>query len=198
MNIRPLLLALPAGLTRAAEAAPVKVRIIGSNDFQATLASPGTLGQTTKIPSASRASVGGAEYPGAHAAVMTAGQPDTVVVGAVDFIGATPLISALFPDEPAVGVLNEIGVDLSAAGNHEFDKGQDELRRPRRGGCKQVERVPDANRCRGFGSAAPGMFDGAKRRWLSANVVETATGRTQLCRRAARRLSPACGRPSSA
>jgi 5'-nucleotidase len=46
-----------------------------------------------------------------------------VVVGAGDLIGATPLISALFQDEPAVEVLNRIGLEFSSVGNHEFDTG---------------------------------------------------------------------------
>ena len=46
-----------------------------------------------------------------------------MVLGGGDFVGATPLISALFYDEPAVEALNKIGVDFSAVGNHEFDTG---------------------------------------------------------------------------
>ena len=37
--------------------------------------------------------------------------------------------------------------------------------------------MPDANICKGVGSNAPGSFDGARFKWLSANVIETATGR---------------------
>jgi 5'-nucleotidase len=46
------------------------------------------------------------------------------------------------------------------------------------GGCKLTRGLPDPNSCKGVGSSAPGTFDGAKFKWLSANVVETATGRT--------------------
>jgi len=101
-------------------------------------------------------------------------------VGAGDFIGATPLISALFFDEPAVETLNQIGVEFNAVGNHEFDKGKTELKRLQAGGCKTTNGVPEANSCKGFGSATTGTFDGAKFKWLSANVVETATGKTLL------------------
>ena len=59
-----------------------------------------------------------------------------MVLGGGDFVGATPLISALFYDEPAVEALNKIGVDFSAVGNHEFDKGSAELRRLQNGGCR--------------------------------------------------------------
>ncbi|ALT78113.1 bifunctional metallophosphatase/5'-nucleotidase [Paucibacter sp. KCTC 42545] len=187
-HFRPLLPALAlalsaafgAGVSHAAAIAPIKVKIVGFNDYHGTLESPGTFGANTSVPSASRPAVGGAEYLAAYVAQMRASNPNTVVVGGGDFIGASPLISALFYDEPAVETLNKIGVDFSAVGNHEFDKGKDELRRLQMGGCKLVGGVPDANSCKGFGSSAPGTFDGAKFKWLSANVIETATGRPLL------------------
>ena len=159
---------------------PISVKIIGFNDFHGNLQSPGTFGDNTTVPSAQRPAVGGAEYLAAYVALAKATNPNNVVVGAGDFIGATPLISALFFDEPAVETLNQIGLEFIAVGNHEFDKGKDELRRLQNGGCKTTAGLPDPNSCKGFGSAAPGSFDGAKYKWLSANVVETATGRTLL------------------
>ena len=160
--------------------APLTVKIIGFNDYHGNLESPGTFGVNTLVPAANRPAVGGAEFMAAYVARMKAANPLNVVVGAGDFIGATPLISALFFDEPAVETLNKIGLEFNAVGNHEFDKGKDELRRLQFGGCKFTAGVPDPNSCKGFGSAAPGSFDGAKYKWLSANVVETATGRTLL------------------
>jgi 5'-nucleotidase len=71
-------------------------------------------------------------------------------------------------------------LEFNAVGNHEFDKGSAELRRLQSGGCKQTNGLPDPNSCKGLGSGAPGTFDGAKFKWLSANVFETATGRTLL------------------
>ena len=62
------------------------------------------------------------------------------MVGAGDFIGASPLISALFFDEPSVETLNRIGLEFNAVGNHEFDKGSAELLRLQSGGCKTDER----------------------------------------------------------
>jgi 5'-nucleotidase len=159
---------------------PVSVKIIGFNDYHGNLESPGAFGANTTIPFASRPPVGGADYMAAAVARMKEANPNHVVVGAGDFIGATPLISALFFDEPAVETLNKIGLEFNAVGNHEFDKGSAELRRLQEGGCKLVAGVPDPNSCKGFGSALPGAFDGAKYQWLSANVIETATGRPLL------------------
>lgn len=179
---RPLLLALTAAFgLNMAQAAPISVKIIGFNDYHGTLETPGTFGKNTTVPTNLRPAVGGAEYLAAYVARMKASNPNTVVVGAGDFIGASPLISALFFDEPAVETLNKIGVDFSSVGNHEFDKGKDELRRLQNGGCKlDAGGLKEANSCKGFGSSAPGTFDGAKFKWLSANVIETATGRSLL------------------
>jgi 5'-nucleotidase len=159
---------------------PVVIKIIGFNDYHGTLQSPGTFGVNTIVPAGQRPSVGGAEYLAAYVARMKAQNPLNVVVGAGDLIGASPLISALFHDEPAVETLNKIGLEFSSVGNHEFDKGSAELKRLQNGGCKITGGVPDPNSCKGLGSRAPGTFDGAAFKWLSANVVETSTGRTLL------------------
>lgn len=160
--------------------APIDVKIIGFNDFHGNLQSPGTFGQNTVVPSAQRPAVGGAEYIAAYVARLKAQNPNNAVVGGGDFIGASPLISALFFDEPAVEVMNHVGVDFTSVGNHEFDKGSVELKRLQNGGCKVTNGAPDPNSCKGLGSAAPGHFDGAHFKWLSANVIENATGRTLL------------------
>ncbi len=186
MKIRLLCASLAlafAGCATAQTTAPktsFTVKIIGFNDYHGNLETPGTFGVNTLVPTANRPAVGGAEYMAAYVARMKATNPLSVVVGAGDYIGATPLISALFFDEPAVETLNKIGVEFNAVGNHEFDKGKDELKRLQNGGCKTTHGVQEPNSCRGFGSAAPGSFDGAKFKWLSANVVDNATGKTLL------------------
>lgn len=186
--LRPAALALalsacfatPAVQAQNSVAGPISVKIVAFNDYHGNLESPGTFGQNTTVPNASRPAVGGAEYLAAYVAGVRAANPNTVVVGAGDLIGATPLISALFFDEPAVETLNKIGLDFSSVGNHEFDKGKDELRRLQNGGCKLNAGVPDPNSCKGFGSSAPGTFDGARFKWLSANVIDNASGRSLL------------------
>jgi len=157
---------------------PINVKIIGFNDYHGNLQSPGSFGASTITGTAKPA--GGAEYLGAYVGLARAANPNLAVVGAGDFIGATPLISALFFDEPAVETLNKIGLDFIGVGNHEFDKGKDELRRLQAGGCKVTNGSVDPNSCKGFGSTTSGSFDGARYKWLSANVIEDATGRTLL------------------
>jgi 5'-nucleotidase len=155
-------------------------KIIGFNDFHGNLQSPGTFGVNTNVLSVNRPTVGGADYIAGYVAALKAQNPLNVVVGAGDFISASPLISALFHDEPAVEVLNRIGVEFNAVGNHEFDKGASELLRLQNGGCAMVDGSVDANSCKGEAVGTPVPFEGAKFKWLSANVVNTATGKTLL------------------
>ena len=191
MNAKRTLLAAACSLAAAAAScgtataataapAPITIKIVGFNDFHGNLQSPGTFGQNTVVPPSQRPAVGGVDYIGAYVARLKAQNPLNVVVGAGDIIGASPLVSALFFDEPAVETMNHIGLEFTSVGNHEFDKGSAELRRLQNGGCHTTGGVPDANSCKGLGSRAPGTFDGAKYRWLSANVIENATGRPLL------------------
>ena len=156
------------------------VKVIGFNDYHGNLESPGTFGENTAVPAASWPGVGGAEYIAAHVASLKAKNPLNVVVGAGDFIGASPLISALFFDEPSVETLNRIGVEFTSVGNHEIDKGPAELLRLQNGGCKVTNGQSDPNSCKGASVGTPVPFEGAKFRWLSANVVASATGKTLL------------------
>ena len=159
---------------------PFKVKIIGFNDFHGNLEAAGTLGTSTAVLAANRPPVGGADFLAAHVAALKKQNPLNVVVAAGDLIGATPLIASLFSDEPSVEALNRIGLEFSSVGNHEFDKGFAELLRLQQGGCKQVSGAPDPNSCKGAAVGTPVPFEGAKFKWLSANVMQTATGKTLL------------------
>ena len=101
-----------------------------------------------------------------------------VTLFAGDNIGASPLASALFKDEPTVVVSNLMNVDLASVGNHEFDKGSAELLRIQNGGCP-------TSGCTGAPYAlkngrTTNTFPGAKYKYLSANVTVDATGKTLL------------------
>lgn len=160
--------------------APFSVKIIALNDYHGNLESPGTLGANTSVPSAERPAVGGADYVAAHVARLKEQNPMHAVVGAGDFIGASPLISASFHDEPSIETLNRIGLEFNAVGNHEFDKGSAELLRLQNGGCKVVNSVLDPNSCKGAAVGTPVPFEGAKFQWLSANVISRSTGKPLL------------------
>ena len=140
----------------------VNIQILAVNDFHGALMPPGTIGTPT-----GNVNAGGAEYLATWIKTMKAQNPKTAVVSAGDMIGATPLLSALFHDEPAVEVFNEIGLDFNAVGNHEFDEGLTELLRMQNGGCHPVDGCADGD-----------PFEGADFRYLAANVFYEGTNRT--------------------
>lgn len=55
--------------------------------------------------------------------------PDSVLISAGDNQGASLFASSIANDEPIMDVLNTVGVDAIAAGNHEFDKGLADVER---------------------------------------------------------------------
>lgn len=133
----------------------VDVQILAINDFHGNLEPPsGSSGRIGTI------NAGGVEYLATHINNLRASNPNTVVVSAGDMIGATPLISALFHDEPTIEAFNLIGLDFNAIGNHEFDEGVYELIRMQEGGCHPVDGCLDGD-----------DFAGAEFRYLAANVT---------------------------
>jgi 5'-nucleotidase len=141
----------------------VEVQILALNDFHGNLLPPsgssGRVGPTTLA--------GGAAYLATHIKNLEATNRNSIVVSAGDLIGASPLLSALFHDEPTIEAMNAIGLDLNAVGNHEFDEGAAELLRMDRGGCHPTDGCQDGT-----------PFAGADFDFLAANVVDTRTGTT--------------------
>jgi 5'-nucleotidase len=114
-----------------------------------------------------KVNAGGVEYLATHIKNLSSENPNTFVVSAGDSIGASPLISALFHDEPTIKALNMMGLDFSAVGNHELDEGLDELQRIQKGGCHPMDG------CQGNSS-----FNGANFKYLAANIVNKSTNTT--------------------
>jgi 5'-nucleotidase len=133
----------------------VDVQVLAFNDFHGNLDPPdganGRIGGTD---------AGGVEYLAAHLKQLRAGHPNTITVSAGDNVGASPLLSGMFHDEPTVEALSDAGLDVSTVGNHEFDEGWWELYRLQKGGCHPVDGCQDGT-----------PFAGARFEYLSANVV---------------------------
>lgn len=162
--------ALLAGCATPRPSEPFQVKVLAINDFHGNLKppqggirikDPADPSKTVSVPA------GGAEHLASALNDLRAKNPNHVFVAAGDLIGATPLISALFRDEPTIEALTLMGLEASAVGNHEFDKGADELVRLQQGGCN----APDA--CKG-----PAPFKGAGFQYLAASTVVDATGQT--------------------
>ncbi|MEO5733420.1 MAG: bifunctional metallophosphatase/5'-nucleotidase [Rubrivivax sp.] len=150
---------------------PVQLRILAINDFHGNLQPPQS-GIRIKDPADASKTLtlpaGGAEYLHTAAAKLMQGHPNHVFVAAGDLIGASPLLSALFHDEPTVESLSLMGLQIAAVGNHEFDKGSAELLRMQNGGCKP-----------GTGCKGPsGKFDGAAYHYLAASTIDERSGKT--------------------
>ena len=156
------------GVNSAAPARPVTVGIVGMNDFHGALEPPRTSvtigdgkGGVIQVPA------GGSAYLASAVDSIRAKYPNHLTLAAGDLIGATQLSSSLFLDEPAIGVMNRIGLDFNAVGNHEFDRGRDELKRKQTGGCMQYTQLKP---CR------IEKFGGAKFAFLAANSIEARGG----------------------
>jgi 5'-nucleotidase len=148
---------LPAGQT-------VRGQFLSYNDFHGAIDPPSGSGAAVNGTPA-----GGVEYLATWLkrlrAEAAAEGRSTLTVGAGDLIGATPLVSAAFHDEPTIELMNEIGLQVSSVGNHEFDEGVDELLRIQRGGCHPTDGCQDGD---GYG--------GADCQYLAANTISKRTG----------------------
>ena len=140
---------------------PVPVRVIAFNDLHGNLEPPS--GSSGKVQQGGGASVdaGGAAFLATKIAQLRAQAQNSVVVSAGDNIGASPVVSALFHDEPTIDVMDELGVAASAVGNHEFDEGFAELQRMQKGGCHPTD-----------GCTFRPDFPGAAFPFLGANVTD--------------------------
>lgn len=180
-----------AGPGSAATAAPgdkntpngptIDIQLLSFNDFHGNLEPPaGSSGRLTLPGGATTDTltppgVGGVEYLATHLAQARVGHPYSLTVAAGDLIGASPLLSGAFHDEPSIEALNALHLDVSAVGNHEFDEGYVELQRMANGGC-----LDDGDGANNQNSCPDGSFDGADFDLLAANVVHEGTNKTIL------------------
>jgi 5'-nucleotidase len=174
----PLLACVAAALcllpaTAAAKPKDVDVQLLSLNDFHGHLENhtPGTLRIRSSDPNEAAIPAGGAEFVASHIRRLERAQKHSLFVSAGDLIGASPLVSALFHDEPTIEAMNMMGLDLNAVGNHEFDEGAAELRRMQEGGCHADGCYDGPDRDK----RADG-FAGADFGFLAANVVDEETG----------------------
>lgn len=167
-----VLLVLLAACATPRSTTPVLVKILAINDFHGNLKppqggirirDPQDASKTVNVPA------GGSEHMASALAELRAKNPNHIFVAAGDLVGATPLVSALFHDEPTVDAMNLMGLEASAVGNHEFDKGSVELLRLQRGGCHPTD-----------GCKGPQPFGGARFRYLGAGIVDTRSGQQLL------------------
>lgn len=151
-------------IARGMPDAAVEVRIIALNDFHGHL--EGRLWGSTRY--------GGVDVLAGYVDALRAGHAHALVVSAGDLIGASPLVSGYFHDEPTIEAMNQLGLDLNAVGNHEFDAGVVELLRMQHGDCHPQ----GVHTCEGRAVGTPYPFEGARFEFLAANVRDRRTGQT--------------------
>jgi 5'-nucleotidase len=165
-----MLLAHDLATPAMAQNATVDLRILAINDFHGYLrASSGGIRITDPADKTKKITVpaGGSEHLATLVKQLSEGRKNTLFVAAGDLIGASPLLSAMFHDEPTIESLSMMGLAIAAVGNHEFDEGGVELKRMQNGGCHPVDNCQGSH-----------PFLGAKFHYLAASTVETATGKT--------------------
>jgi len=165
-----LAMALDPASRASAQGAPVELRILAINDSHGNLRPPtGGISIADPANTANQITVpaGGAEYMATVIKQLRDKVTNSIFVAAGDLIGASPLLSAMFHDEPSIESLSMMGLELASVGNHEFDEGKDELLRMQNGGCHAIDK------CQG-----PHPFAGAKFHYLAASTFDQKTGKT--------------------
>ncbi|MDX3402696.1 bifunctional metallophosphatase/5'-nucleotidase [Streptomyces sp. ME01-18h] len=149
------------------------VQLLSFNDLHGNLEPPaGSSGRVTEVqPDGTTKTIdaGGVEYLATHLREARKGNRYSITAAGGDMVGASPLLSGLFHDEPTVEALNKLDLDVTSVGNHEFDEGAKELARLQNGGCHPTE-----------GCYSDKGFKGADYPYLAANVLDEKTGKPLL------------------
>ncbi|MER8221204.1 bifunctional metallophosphatase/5'-nucleotidase [Streptomyces sp. NPDC094143] len=144
------------------------VQLLSFNDLHGNLEPPaGSSGRVTeKQPDGTTKTIdaGGVEYLATHLRQARQGEKYSITAAGGDMVGASPLISGLFHDEPTIEALNKLDLDVTSVGNHEFDEGAKELARLQNGGCHPED-----------GCYTDEEFQGADFPYLAANVLDEKT-----------------------
>ncbi|MFE3161864.1 bifunctional metallophosphatase/5'-nucleotidase [Streptomyces sp. NPDC059224] len=149
------------------------VQLLSFNDLHGNLEPPsGSSGRVTETQAdgtTKTIDAGGVEYLATHLREARKGNPYSVTAAGGDMVGASPLISGLFHDEPTIEALNKLDLDVTTVGNHEFDEGARELARLQNGGCHPTD-----------GCYTDKRFKGADFPYLAANVLDDRTDKPIL------------------
>ncbi|MFJ3328918.1 bifunctional metallophosphatase/5'-nucleotidase [Streptomyces griseus] len=152
----------------------VDVQLLSFNDLHGNLEPPagsaGNVSETQPDGTVKAIPAGGVEYLATSLRTARKGNPYSVTAAGGDMVGASPLLSGLFHDEPTIEALNKLDLDVTAVGNHEFDEGATELARLQNGGCHPVEGCYEKGK----------KFKGADFPYLAANVTKEKTGKPLL------------------
>ena len=145
----------------------VEVQLVTLNDFHGNLEPSKYVWDSVRNSDTRTVMAGGIDTLGAALQAWRKRDPELLLVGAGDLIGASPAISSMWADEPTMAAMDLLGLRASTVGNHEFDAGRVELLRQQKGGCKS----PRADKACKFDPD----YAGARFSYLAANVIDMAT-----------------------
>ena len=118
-------LALAVGpVVAPATAAEHDIQLLTINDFHGRI----EVTDDNDTPADTSDDTGGAQQLAGALEQFTASNPNTVLVSAGDNIGASTFTSNSQGDVPTMDALSAVPVTVSTVGNHEFDKGYDDIR----------------------------------------------------------------------
>lgn len=172
-RLRSASLVVPVALVLGACHQPsrtVDINIAAINDFHGNLAaSPFTYTDPAAPGIKVTLKAGGINALSGVVGELRKSDPQLLLIGAGDMIGASPPMSSMWADEPTLEALGELGLKLSAVGNHELDQGKLELQRQINGGC--ISPRPD-KACQ-----YDSNYSGTRFPYVAANLMDAQTGK---------------------
>ncbi len=156
-----------SSMDAASSGEAVDIQIVGINDFEGNL-------ETAENDDGEM--VGGAAFLASALDERADENPEgTIRVHVGDIVGASPLISSYFHDEPTIKATNLMDFDLATLGNHEFDEGGEEMLRLLDGGQRD-----DGMEIKNGENTSDPDFEGAEYPYVSANVAYADSGELVL------------------
>jgi 2',3'-cyclic-nucleotide 2'-phosphodiesterase (5'-nucleotidase family) len=154
----------------------VSLQLLGITDFHGYLQALNDKSNGQINSPSGPITVGGAAYNAAHLKNLKAGHDNSMIVSVGDNFSGWPFEVDAFKNEPTIEFLNTVGVEVSAAGNHEFDISADFLTKHMMKG--QCFGIRDGDSC--FQDSTGGKFRGSDFEYLSSNVRDAQSGKLIL------------------
>ncbi len=156
--------------SRRASTGSTEIQLLGVNDFHGNLESPKAAARDhggAPVP------IGGAATLHAHLDRAERSHPGrTIRVHAGDMVGASPLLSSHFHDEPSIRAMNLMEFDVGTLGNHEFDEGGAEIERMLRGGQRRDGHQFKRDHRGRMVNTSAADFEGVNFPYTAANTVD--------------------------
>ncbi|WP_439689036.1 5'-nucleotidase C-terminal domain-containing protein [Curtobacterium sp. SP.BCp] len=151
-----VLVALSVPSVASAAEGDTTIDLYNVNDFHGRIAQ--SISQTNGVPTPRDGDAAGAATLAGALEQLRGDGTTSAFVSSGDNIGGSTFESFIQDDQPTIDVLNQMDLSVSAIGNHELDKGQDDLR----------DRV--------IGGQGEGVR-AAQWDYVSANILDSATGK---------------------